>query len=142
MADNVVTNPGSGGATFATDEIGGVHYPRTKLAHGADGQATDVSSASPLPVAADEATMATVVLLLSMILEKLPRVDGNDRVMVNASEVANAASPVTVSSGTVTTVSSVTGMSNLGASARPADAIPMHLSMAAASYIYDRIIFA
>jgi hypothetical protein len=100
--------------------------------------------------------MATVVLLLSMILEKLPRVDGNDRVMVNASEIANASSPVTVSSGTVTvssgtvtvssgtvtTVSSVTGMSNLGASARPADAIPMHLSNVGALHIYDRIIVA
>lgn len=41
MADNVEANAGSGGATFATDEISSVHYPRSKLALGADGSATD-----------------------------------------------------------------------------------------------------
>ncbi|HND56494.1 MAG TPA: hypothetical protein PLV92_28945, partial [Pirellulaceae bacterium] len=50
MADNVTANPGSGGAILATDEIGGVHYPRSKVAHGADGSAIDVSEANPLPV--------------------------------------------------------------------------------------------
>ena len=40
MADNVAFTPGSG-ATGATDEIGGVHYPRVKLALGADGTASD-----------------------------------------------------------------------------------------------------
>lgn len=35
MADNVVTNSGTGGPTFATDDIGGVHYPINKLAIGA-----------------------------------------------------------------------------------------------------------
>ena len=48
MVDNV-TAPGTG-ATFATDDVGGTHYPRTKIAHGADGTATDVSDANPLPV--------------------------------------------------------------------------------------------
>ncbi len=38
------------GPTLATDEIGGVHYPRTKLSIGADGVATDVSAANPMPV--------------------------------------------------------------------------------------------
>lgn len=50
MADNVTANPGTGGPTFATDDIGGVHYPRTKLAVGADGVAVDVSAAAPLPI--------------------------------------------------------------------------------------------
>ena len=43
MADNTVT-------TFATDDIGGVHYPRVKLSHGPDGAATDANQANPLPV--------------------------------------------------------------------------------------------
>jgi hypothetical protein len=34
-ADNVEADAGSGGAVFATDDIGGVHYPRTKIALGA-----------------------------------------------------------------------------------------------------------
>lgn len=41
MADNVVANSGTGGATFATDDISSVHYPRSKLSLGADGSATD-----------------------------------------------------------------------------------------------------
>lgn len=50
MADNFVTNPGTGGATFAADDVGGVLYPRTKQTWGADGVAVDVSAANPLPV--------------------------------------------------------------------------------------------
>jgi hypothetical protein len=51
MADNVIANPGSGGATFATDDIGGVQFPRTKIALGADGLYDgDVNSSNPLPV--------------------------------------------------------------------------------------------
>ena len=50
MADNLTTNPGTGGAIIATDEIGGVHFPITKLAVGDLDAATLVSSANPLPV--------------------------------------------------------------------------------------------
>lgn len=50
MADNVVANAGAGGATFASDDIAGVHYPRTKVVWGADGAANDTSAAAPLPV--------------------------------------------------------------------------------------------
>lgn len=51
MADTFVTNAGSGGNTFASDDIGpGVHYPRIKLVHGADGTNDgDVSTANPYP---------------------------------------------------------------------------------------------
>lgn len=50
MVDNVITDPGSGGAVFATDDIGGVHYPITKFAFGALDSLTLVSSADGLPV--------------------------------------------------------------------------------------------
>ena len=49
MADNFTTNAGSGGATFASDDIGGVQYPRVKPSWGADGSATDASVAAPMP---------------------------------------------------------------------------------------------
>lgn len=49
MVDNVAVTPGTG-ATFATDDIGGVHFPRVKISQGADGSGTDVSSAAPLNV--------------------------------------------------------------------------------------------
>lgn len=47
MADNLSVTAGN----VATDEIGGAHYQRVKIAHGADGSATDTSSVSPLPIA-------------------------------------------------------------------------------------------
>jgi hypothetical protein len=50
MADNFVANAGSGGSTFASDDIAGTHYPRVKPSWGADGSATDASVAAPLPV--------------------------------------------------------------------------------------------
>lgn len=50
MADNFTTNAGSGGDTFAADDIGGVKYARVKVAFGTDGSATDASASDPLPV--------------------------------------------------------------------------------------------
>lgn len=50
MPDNFTANPGSGGATFASDDIGGIQWPRVKVGFGVDGVATDVSAADPLPV--------------------------------------------------------------------------------------------
>lgn len=49
MADNVAITAGSG-TTIAADDVAGVLYQRVKLAQGADGSATDVSSAAPLQV--------------------------------------------------------------------------------------------
>lgn len=50
MADNVSLNPGVGGATIATDEIGGIQFQRVKLTLGADGvNGGDVSSSNPIP---------------------------------------------------------------------------------------------
>lgn len=50
MADNVTLNAGSGGDTISADDIAGVKVQRVKVQHGADGSATDVSTASPMPV--------------------------------------------------------------------------------------------
>lgn len=52
MADNVIANAGAGGATFATDDIASVHYPRSKVVWGPDGTANDadVASGKSLPV--------------------------------------------------------------------------------------------
>lgn len=49
MADNVTANAGAGGATFASDDIGGVQYPRSKVVWGVDGAAVDASASNPLP---------------------------------------------------------------------------------------------
>lgn len=49
MADNLSVTQGSG-TTIAADDIGGVLHQRIKISQGADGAATDVSSAAPLQV--------------------------------------------------------------------------------------------
>jgi hypothetical protein len=48
MADNVAITPGTG-ASIAADDIGGVLHQRVKLSVGADGSATDLSAANPMP---------------------------------------------------------------------------------------------
>lgn len=81
------------------------------------------------------------LVLLAAILEKLPRVDANDRVLMNASEV-NSTVAITGAVASVTTVGAVTAINSLqalGTFNRPADAIPMHLSNAGAMHLYDNI---
>lgn len=52
MADNLLAkgNVGVGTDQLATNEIGGVHYPRTKISVGDAGSAADVGPSNPLPV--------------------------------------------------------------------------------------------
>jgi hypothetical protein len=57
MPDNLGFNPHAG-EKYATDDVDGIHHIRVKVQHGADGSATDVSSASPLPVTASGGTVA------------------------------------------------------------------------------------
>lgn len=52
MADNVVINPGVGGANIATDDDGTAQYQWVKLKFGADGAFTAVDASNPLPVTA------------------------------------------------------------------------------------------
>jgi len=52
MADNINVDPGTGvGAVpVATDDVGGVQYQIIKIVTGADGVATPLSNAAPLPI--------------------------------------------------------------------------------------------
>jgi hypothetical protein len=50
MADNVVLNPGVSGDTIAADDVGGIKYQVVKLAVGADGAASLVANANPIPI--------------------------------------------------------------------------------------------
>jgi hypothetical protein len=74
MADNI-TAPATN-ETFATDEIVGIHYPRTKIGFGVDGAYVDVNSGAPLPVTlglTDEELRAAAVLVA---VADLPLPDG------------------------------------------------------------------
>lgn len=88
-----------------------------------------------------EELLGGTVLLLAAILEKLPRVDANDRLLTNASEI-NSTVAITGAVSSVTTVGAVTAvgaLQTMGTSAKPADGIPMQLSNAGAMHIYDNI---
>jgi hypothetical protein len=62
VADNVGYTPGTG-ATIAADEISTVLYQRVKISEGADGSATDVSAANPMPSSVPGAVSATILSL-------------------------------------------------------------------------------
>jgi hypothetical protein len=118
MSDNFAA-PGSG-LTFATDDIGGVHHPRTKITLGEDGvNDGDVSAVNPLPVA--DTSLAAVIALLNEMCIRMSDVsdsvgnlmpDAGGRLRVNAEIVA--AHAVTLASTAVTTVTTLTNMMQVG----------------------------
>lgn len=59
MADNLPVN----GGTAATDDVGGVHYQRVKVAWGIDGVGTDVNADTPLPVTSTDLAALLVVMI-------------------------------------------------------------------------------
>jgi hypothetical protein len=72
VADNFSTNAGSGGSTFASDDITSVQYPRIKLIHGADGTNDgDVSRTNPFPAASfaesNQVTVAGVPVTVKFV---------------------------------------------------------------------------
>lgn len=76
MADNVPITPGSG-AEIATDDVDGVQFQRVKVNFGAEGQATDVSPANPLPVTAptdfpDIASLAKLEAIRAALVAGIP----------------------------------------------------------------------
>jgi hypothetical protein len=116
MADNLGYTPGSG-ATVATENSGGVHHQRVLMETAVEGVPTDVSAASPMPVASSRSDDLLVMLSrIVKLLESNATVDSaqRQRVVVDSGAItASIASAQTL--GTVTTVSSVTNMvSNAG----------------------------
>jgi hypothetical protein len=134
MADNVGYTPGSG-ATVAADDIGGVLYQRVKITHGADGIAHETSNGNPLPTE-EHGELLEAIEALRMAVQSLTRTQGMAmpdtagrlRVLAENPTAANLNATAVISSGTVTTVSTVTNQSQAGTFAMQ-DHIPalMHL---------------
>lgn len=61
MADNYSV-PCTGEQTFAADDISGVKHQRIKLGIGKDGEAIDLSFATPMPVSNDTLELILVEL--------------------------------------------------------------------------------
>lgn len=74
MADNIEVTAGSG-KTIAADDVGGALYQRVKIAAGADGVATDVSAAAPLPVTdGNSADILTAAQAIQAAIETLDNI--------------------------------------------------------------------
>ena len=101
MADNVGYTPGTG-ATIAADDVGGTLYQRVKIAVGGDGEAYDVSTATPLPVEVDN--VRDILIPIVNLLES-PR--GFDK------SLQRQRGTVVVESGTVTTVAGLTNIDSI-----------------------------
>jgi len=86
--------------------------------------------------ATQEQLLSQTTLLLSQILEKLPRIDTMDRLIVNASEVnPTVALAASQTLGTVTTVTNVNQVANQGV-----DFLTKVLANSGAHYLYNNII--
>lgn len=116
MADNTTLNSGSGGDVIATDDIGGVKYPRTKIVVGADGvNGGDVSSANPLPTAVVAGEVVETLEAMRTALEVISRNLGQAYPdMSGRLRVAIAAITGSLTLATVTTVASVTNQAQMG----------------------------
>jgi hypothetical protein len=143
MADNTVLNTGTGGDTISTDDIAGVKVQRVKVQHGADGSATDVSTASPLPVDQTNTTVADGGTLPA----KGVQVGGTDGSVFQVISTDNAGRVNTNINGTVTTTGGLTD-TQLRASAVPvsgpltdtqlrASAVPVDTELPAAAALAD-----
>jgi hypothetical protein len=103
MVDNVGYTPGTG-ATIAADDIGGVLHQRVKLGVGGDGVAVDVSAANPLPVS-DEDVARLLVRVLNLLGAPVNYDPALNRQRMTA----------ILESGTLTTVGTLTDITNFGA---------------------------
>jgi hypothetical protein len=74
MADNLTTQEGTGGPQVATNEIGGVHYARSKTGWGAPGVYNDVDASNPLPVQGP-LTLAQLIAAVVQVLPSARQVD-------------------------------------------------------------------
>lgn len=89
-----------------------------------------------------EQLLSQATLLLSAILDKLPRTDTMDRLIVNASEVnPTVAIAASQTLGTVTTVTTCSTVSNVNQVAgQTVDFLPRAMSHSSAQFLYNNII--
>lgn len=94
----------------------------------------------PFAGLSQEETNFTMLQLLAAILDKLPRIDANDRAIVNIND--GGAAITLASLATLTAAVDLNRINAFGATAttqRPADAMPIHIANFGAQHIYDNI---
>lgn len=95
----------------------------------------------PFAGVSQEETLALIALTLVEIKEKLPRVDANDRMVMNNSEVT---STVNIGGGqTLATVTTLATLNNIGQmnGYNNGSYIAPHIANAGCQHIYDNIRF-
>jgi hypothetical protein len=139
MADNIGYTPGTG-ATIAADEIAGVLYQRVKMIHGADGVANETADNNPLPIKAIGELMEAIEAM-RMAIQSLNRTIGlaqvnplTGRMLVDGSGVTQ---PVSGSLSTVSTVTTVGNMSQIGG--QNANSVPLSLERNTADNLRNNI---
>lgn len=123
---NNITLPGTGESVRTIDK-GGNKTQVMAVDVGGAGEERLLNADNRMPVAIDE-----MIYLLSSILEKMPRVDINDRMTTNIET-----GTVVIGSGTVTTVATVSNQTNIGG--RDASHATFALANMSALHIYDNI---
>lgn len=78
-----------------------------------------------------EETQQAMLYMLTLITDKLARLDAADRLAVNVE---------TGTLTTVTTVTDITRLNNMGVASRATDLIPHNTAMLGASHLYDNIV--
>ena len=118
MADDV-TLPGDG-AVIATDDVAGRQFQLVKLAYGGDGQATQVSDDSPMPMAA-QGELIEAIEAMRMAVQSLARTMGQmqpdtaARMRVALDSISAGLTLATVTTvGTVTTLGTLTNQAQIG----------------------------
>lgn len=142
MADNIGYTPGTG-ATIAADDIGGVLHQRVKVGIGADGVATDISTANPMPITAPNAIttqetgeLVEALEVLRMAVQSLNRSIGQilpdtaARMRVNIETGNNITITTLPTLANVTTLATLSNQTQIGGI--PAnDQVPALLCLAA-----------
>lgn len=95
MADNVVANTGSGGATFRTDDVGGVQFPYSKIDAGGDGVSVPI-------VAGQQLKAASLPVVLASDQGALPITDNAGSLTVDGTVAISGTVAVTDNSGSLT----------------------------------------
>lgn len=122
MADNVEAASGSGGATFATDDISSVHYPRGKLSLGADGSATDAlggagvvaAGVQRVTLASDDPAVTALQLLDNAVSGNELQVDVVAALPAGTNAIGKLAANSGVDIGDVDILSIAAGDNNIG----------------------------
>ena len=86
----------------------------------------------------------TLLTFLAAIFEKMPRIQANDRLMVDLGETTLPTLTTLTTLATLTTANDLLRLQGLGGSTinvtKAADGIPAHLSNVGALHLYDNII--